>query len=113
MAVNKPWLNQLLIILEAHLSNEDLDNQFIANLMDISERQFYRKVKSLTGESPNLYIRKYRLAKAKSYIQDGDFLTVQEIALAVGYQNLHYFSKAFEKAYEITPMQLLKKLGHR
>lgn len=113
MAVNQPWLEQLIILLDAHIANEDLDNQFLASLMDISERQFYRKVKLLTGASPNLYIRKYRLAKAKEYIQNGDYLTVQEIALAVGYQNLHYFSKAFEKAYEITPMQLLKDLGHR
>ena len=113
MRNGSPWLNQLSIILDTNLIHENLGNQILADTMHIRERQFYRKVKKMTGLSPNQFIPLFRLERAMTFIQKGDYLTVQEIALAIGYQNLYYFSKIFEKEYDITPMQLLKKLGRR
>ncbi len=72
-----------------------LDNQYLAKAMTISERQLYRKIKETIGQSPNQFIRSYRLKKAMEFIESKKYLTVQEVAGRVGYQNVYYFNKVF------------------
>ncbi|MEM6318199.1 MAG: helix-turn-helix domain-containing protein [Bacteroidota bacterium] len=110
---SSPWLEKLLAIVDYQLGQQKLDNQKLAAEMGLSKRQLYRKVKNLTDTSPNLYIRKYRLDKAWQLIESGQFQTVQQIGIAVGYQNIHYFSKEFEKEFGEKPLQVLIRLGYR
>lgn len=107
------WLDQFLVVLDASIGQFQLDNEFFAKEMGISKRQFYRKIQTLTGLTPNQYIKVHRLKKAKVLMESGQYQTVQEISLIIGYQNPHYFSKEFEKEYSMTPMDLLKQLGIR
>ncbi|MEM6320100.1 MAG: helix-turn-helix domain-containing protein, partial [Bacteroidota bacterium] len=93
----EPWLRKLVALLENWPDFKDLSNEQIAAELGISKRQFYRKMKELAGISPNLFIRRYRLNLAKKMLESHQFYTVQEIGQAVGYQNIHYFSKEFEK----------------
>ena len=113
MSINSPWLEKFLSILDDWLDHTGLNNQFMANEMGISERQLYRKVKKLTGKSPNRFIREYRLQKAMELMQSEQFHTVQQAGFAIGYKNIHYFSKEFEKKFGESPMQVLRRIGHR
>ena len=107
------WLEKLDFILEIYLGKEEMDNEFLANEMGLSLRQFYRKTKELSNQSPNQYIRKYKLQKALEFIHSGQYQTVQEISFIIGFKNSHYFSKAFEKEYGESPLMILKRLGYR
>ena len=107
------WLDKFLSLLELNLGQPQLSNEFLAKEMGISKRQFYRKVKAETGVSPNHFIQQYKLQKAMKMLQSGNFHTVQEISLKLGYQNQHYFSMAFEKKYHERPFEVLKRLGLR
>ena len=107
------WLEKLEFILETYLGESELDNEFLANEMGISTRQFYRKTRELTNQSPNQYIRQYKLQKALEFIHSGQYQTVQEISFIIGFKNSHYFSKAFEKKYGESPLLVLRRLGYR
>ncbi len=107
------WLEKLDFILETYLGKAEMDNEFLANEMDMSIRQFYRRTKETTHQSPNQYIRKYKLQKALEFIHSGQYQTVQEISFIVGFKNSHYFSKAFEKEYGESPLAILRRLGYR
>ena len=109
----KKWLKRLHRILDQYLSEISLDNEQIAELMGMSERQFYRKVKAVTKQAPNQYIRSYRLEVAKTYLEQGKFRTVREISFAVGYANVGYFNQQFKEKFGKTPLSILKEFGWR
>lgn len=92
-----------------HLNNENFTVELLAEEMNLSRVQLYRKVKSIAGLSASDLIRIYRLKLAWSIlIKKG--ATVSEVAYKVGFQNLSYFSKSFREHFGILPNELLK--GH-
>ncbi len=44
------------------------------------------------------------MKKAKGLLKNGT-MTVEKVALAVGYQNVEHFNRLFKKAYNMTPVQ--------
>ena len=110
---NNQWLKQFHSILEEHLSEMGFSNKKIAKYMEMSERQFYRKVKAITQQTPNQYIRYYRLQYAKIYLEQGTYKTVREVCFAVGYTNVNYFRKQFEQVFNKSPIEILRELGWR
>jgi len=72
--------------------------------MFMSRSNFYRKVKSLFGISPNDYMKTYRLRKAAEMIRSGDFL-IKEIYEQVGFKTSSYFSACFREEFGMTPKQ--------
>lgn len=90
-----------------------LTNEKLASELDISERDLFRKVKKLTGLSPQKYLRRYRLRKAKKILVNGKYRTVNQTADAVGYSNVSYFIKQFEMEFGIKPLQVLQENGWR
>ena len=49
-------------------------------------------------------MKKIRMKKAKSLLK-GSNMTVENIALSVGYQNVEHFNRIFKKMYQVTPVQ--------
>lgn len=76
--------------LEKNLRLEDLANRFSYSLSSI--RRIFREE---TGVSVMEYLTRLRTEKAKLLLQE-QTMTVEEIALAVGYANIYYFSNAFK-----------------
>ena len=109
MSKKSLWLEKFKLTFNDCLGQFNVGNQFMANEMGLSKRQLDRKIKDLSGLSTNQFMRKYRLQKAMEFIQSDQFYTVQQIGYAVGYKNIHYFSKEFEKEFGESPMQILIK----
>mgnify|MGYP002224442133 FL=1 len=49
-------------------------------------------------------VKKIRMKKAKALLKSSN-MTVENIAMSVGYQNVEHFNRLFKKAYDMTPMQ--------
>ena len=47
---------------------------------------------------------KIRMKKARAMLKSSS-MTVENIALSVGYQNVEHFNRLFKKAYDMTPVQ--------
>jgi transcriptional regulator GlxA family with amidase domain len=63
--------------------------------------------KSETGMSPQRYLTLVRLQRAKTYLETS-FLSIQQIAAAVGIPNPSQFTKNFKAAYGMTPVEYRK-----
>ena len=56
----------------------------------------------LIGESPNNFLKNYRLSKALELL-DRKTLNISEIAYQTGFSSPTYFSKCFNEVYGILP----------
>ena len=92
--------------IEEHIDNSDLSVEMLSRLMGISQKQLYRKLKSLTGMSTVEYIRSIRLKKAALLFQNGNF-SVAEVMYMVGFSNASYFTRCFVAEFGKTPMEYL------
>lgn len=101
------WTKNLHQILLENLEEPELTNSTLAQLMYMSERAFYKKVKETTGLTPNHYVRIIRLQRAKQLLQSGQCSQVKEVARRVGFLKTSYFSQLFKKAYGQRPSDML------
>jgi len=61
-----------------------------------------REIKRKTGKTYTLLVQEKRLAQAAFLLKNTD-RTVDEIALAVGYENTSFFHRLFQKTYGMSP----------
>lgn len=111
--ITKPdqdWLLNLEKEIYSSITQNDINIYDLSYKMAVSERQLYRKITSLIHLTPNKYIRILRLHKAKEIIENYIQHSISQIAYAVGYSDVHYFSKLFVEQYEITPRELVASL---
>ncbi|GAB3298975.1 helix-turn-helix domain-containing protein [Hymenobacter tenuis] len=108
--VDQDWLMSFEKAVYDNLSNNFLNLCELSYKMAVSERQLYRRILSLVALTPNKYIRILRLHKAKQMIDNFVDHSIPQIAYAVGYNDVHYFSKLFASQYSVSPKELLGSL---
>ncbi|PJM77164.1 AraC family transcriptional regulator [Bifidobacterium felsineum] len=69
----------------------------------MSERQYLRKFRTVTGATPYAYLVARRIDEAKRLLLSS-FMPVQEVAHAVGYPNANAFASAFRSRTGVTPI---------
>jgi AraC-like DNA-binding protein len=74
-----------------------------------SKSQLYRKMILLTGQSPNTFIKEYRLKEALKCIQKR-VGNISEIAFTTGFSSPSYFTKCFKKKFGLIPADYLNSL---
>ena len=87
-----------------------LNAAYLAEAGIMSERQFFREIKRLTGLTPNQYILEVRLQKARHLLQHHAYHTLAEVAYAVGFDTPWYFTKVFEGHFGKHPSAYLDQL---
>jgi len=81
-----------------------------ARRVGMSLRNFVRRFKQATGDSPLMYLQKLRIAAAKRLLE-GDHRTVQEISDAVGYQDVAFFRNLFQRHTGVSPSAYRQRFG--
>jgi len=104
---DQAWLLEFEILVKQYAVGFGLNLNMLSNELAISERQLFRRIKTIMGITPNQYIRVIRLQLAMEAIQSGKFRTVAEISYAVGFQTPGYFSKLFKDIYDFDVKELL------
>ncbi|MFV0362227.1 MAG: 2-isopropylmalate synthase [Suipraeoptans sp.] len=85
-------------------------NYIEITLDDLSENFFLSKpylskyIKEKSGMTFSELVKKIRMKKAKAMLKSSN-MTVENISLTVGYQNVEHFNRLFKKAYNMTPLQ--------
>jgi AraC-like DNA-binding protein len=69
-----------------------------------SKSQLYRKMTTLTGQSPNTFIKEYRLKEALKLLNKKAG-NISEIAFETGFSSPSYFSRCFQKRYGHFPSE--------
>lgn len=92
--------------LRRHLYDCDLKIDELHKLCGVSNTYFRKIFISRFGTSPKNYIIGKRVSYAKSIIDSGEFSTVKELALNVGYKDPLYFGKVFKQHYGVSPVHM-------
>jgi signal transduction histidine kinase/DNA-binding response OmpR family regulator/ligand-binding sensor domain-containing protein len=101
-SVDETFLKDLQDVIEKNLSDSDFNVEELSKKLYMSRASLYRKIMAITGESPNHFIRSYRLKRAAQLLQ-ANFGNVTEVALEVGFSNMAHFSKCFKEAFHQLP----------
>lgn len=97
------FLEQAQHIVEEHMSDQHFSVEEMAERLHMSRMTLNRRMKGLTNLTPASYIRQLRLERARQMLEQGHAQTISEIAVAVGYKDGNYFSRAYSKAYGVPP----------
>ena len=89
-------------IIDRHLAEASFTVTEFTELAGQTRTIFYKKVKGLTGYSPNELIKIKRMKKAAELIVE-DKYNVSEVAWQVGIEDPFYFSKCFKAQFGCAP----------
>lgn len=92
--------------ISSHLS-EDITRTDLAQAVFLSPDYLSHLFKEKTESSLTVYITKERIKKSKELLMNKK-LSIRDIALASGFQNISYFSKQFKRATGQTPQNFRK-----
>lgn len=101
------WLAALEAFVREKSKNPDYTTYQLADHLALSERQLQRKLKELTGLTPNQYLRDIRLQHARELLETQTFRTVSEVCFAVGYTTPDYFTKLYKERFGKNPSDFL------
>jgi AraC family transcriptional regulator len=87
---------------DACLEIKDINE--IASVCNMSEFHFFRSFKQAFNRTPYQYLLNNRLQLAKRLIREGD-MSVTDIAVHCSFPDVHTFSKAFKRQFNIPPSQ--------
>jgi signal transduction histidine kinase/ligand-binding sensor domain-containing protein/DNA-binding response OmpR family regulator len=96
------FVQKALAFVEKNISNPELSVQELGREMLLGRATLYRKLFTLTGQTPVEFIRSIRLQRAVQLLEARQ-LTVSEIAYEVGFNDPKYFTKVFREVYNLTP----------
>jgi signal transduction histidine kinase/DNA-binding response OmpR family regulator/Tfp pilus assembly protein PilF len=106
-SLDEKFLQRAKQIVETHMSNSAFGVEKMAEEILLSRAQMFRKLKAISGLSPNEFINDIRLQKAADLIRaKADTLT--QISYSVGYSEQSYFAKRFRKKFGVTPSEYNK-----
>jgi len=105
--LDQKFLDKLYIYIDKELSNCDLNVNTLGADLCFSRTSFYRKVKALTGQTPNDFLRIYRLNKAAELIIRGEN-SLSEICEITGFSSQSHFSTLFKKYFGVSPRDYKK-----
>ncbi len=107
-SVDEKFIEKLQIVLDKELSNSEFNTEKFASAIGISRMQLHRKLKSLLGVSATEFLRNERL-KTSSELLKKDNSNISDVAYAVGFNDVSYFSKCFKEMYHCTPTEYIEK----
>ncbi|MBC8047013.1 MAG: helix-turn-helix transcriptional regulator, partial [Fimbriimonadaceae bacterium] len=96
------FLQKIRSTIEENIDNELFGVMDLANASNMSRSQLHRKLKALTGLSPNEIIRNFRLERAHQLLTQHAG-NVTEVAFMTGFSSPAYFAKCFNSYYGYTP----------
>lgn len=104
---DQEWLSKMDEDIASNISNIQYGVEALAENMDVSRTHLFRKVKKITGQSPNGYIREKKLLQAKQLLESGACKSVKELAYKVGILKPSYFTKLYFNRFGLKPSSYL------
>lgn len=103
-SLDEELVKKALQSVEANIDNTQYSVEDLGRDIGLSRGHLYRKLQSITGQSPADFIRAIRLKRAAQLLRDSE-LNVAEIAYMVGFNTPKYFNKHFKDMFGVTPTE--------
>lgn len=109
-AADRAFVDKLRGLIDASISDSTLNINALSSEMCMSRASFFRKIKSLTGVTPNSFILIYRLNRAAGMIRSREY-RLNEVADLLGFSSQSHFSRCFKQHFGITPKDYATRGG--
>jgi signal transduction histidine kinase/ligand-binding sensor domain-containing protein/DNA-binding response OmpR family regulator len=106
--LDREFLDRAISVVEQQMEDSEFSNDVFCDMMNMTQSTLYRKLKSLTGMSPNEFIRDIRIKKACMLLLQRPDLQVADVAYMVGFTDPKYFSLIFKKEKGMSPTKYLE-----
>ena len=104
--------SELTVRIKAYISNQigrEISIDMIAQKLHYSPAYLSRIFKEHTGSNLSAYIKEYKLSTAKRLLRETD-MSVQSIAMNLGYQTSQAFARAFKRETGMSPQQYRRNI---
>lgn len=101
-SADEAFIRKVMEVTEDNLKDPSFSVERLSEEVGISRKHLHRKLVALAGQTPNEFIRIFRLKTAMQLLQQRSG-TVKEVAFAVGFNNLSYFAKCFREEFAVSP----------
>lgn len=99
-------LKPALAYMEEHLFDSELKIDALSQLCGVSNTYFRKLFTMYMGRTPRKFIIEKRLEKAKTIIDEGNYMHLYEVAEETGFSDSLYFSRVFKQYYGVSPRQM-------
>jgi signal transduction histidine kinase/CheY-like chemotaxis protein/AraC-like DNA-binding protein len=103
-SIDERFINKAKEIIEKNIADNGFSIEYFAQEMAMTPVVLRRKIKALTNLTTTQFVRKYRLQKAAGMLESRAD-TVSNIAYKVGFENLSYFTRAFQEEFGQSPSE--------
>jgi len=107
-SLDERFLQKVIAKMEEKISDSSFSVETFSMEIGMSRKNFHRKLVALIDQTPNEFIRIFRLKRAAQLFEQKAG-NVSEIAYQVGFQNLSYFTKCFKEQFGVAPNEFLNK----
>ena len=101
---DEAFADRLKQIVNEHLSDPNLNVEYLGSKLQLSRTQLFRRVKAVTGKGPLDYIREQRLIRADQLLHTTD-MTIQQVALELCFSSAGYFTKCYKEYFGHLPSE--------
>jgi ligand-binding sensor domain-containing protein/DNA-binding response OmpR family regulator len=101
-------LKKCIDIIEANIHKRDFSIKNFAAEMGMSHRTLYTKIKIISGQTLNAFIRSIRIRRA-AMLMLTENMNIAQASVEVGFEDPKYFRQQFVKLFGMTPSEYIKK----
>jgi signal transduction histidine kinase/ligand-binding sensor domain-containing protein/CheY-like chemotaxis protein/AraC-like DNA-binding protein len=101
-------LKKCIAIIEANIHKNDFTIKTFAAEMGMSHRTLYTKIKIISGQTLNAFIRSIRIRRAAMLLLTQN-INIAQASAEVGFEDPKYFRQQFVKLFGMTPSEYIKK----
>ena len=102
---NDKFIKKAVQVVRENMDNEKFDKDDFASAMHVSSSLLYKKIKTLTDQTPVDFIKTIRLTHAMELLQERKY-TVMEVSELCGFSSMGYFSTVFKKYFGKSPSEI-------
>jgi AraC-like DNA-binding protein len=104
LEIDNQFIQKCIQFVRDNIDNPNYSVEQLASSMAFSQRNFYRKIKALTNQTPSDFIRIYKLQYAANLIKSNS-MRIYEVASAIGFESSERFSQSFKKHFGVLPSE--------
>lgn len=105
---DKEFLKRLIEVVEENISNTEYNVNELSEAMNMSYRTLSRKVKALTNQTVNEFIKILRLKRAAFILKEGK-IPIAEVSTLAGFSDPSYFGRCFRVHFGVSPTEYLQE----
>lgn len=103
--LNDQFVKKALEVVKENISNPDFNKELFASAMNVSASLLYKKIKSLTDQSPSDFIKAIRLTHSVELLKTRKY-SITEVGELCGFSTVGYFSTVFKKHFGKSPSEI-------